>query len=297
MPKLFLLNGRTGQSFTEFLIAAFLFLIVVSVIFLTLIHRSSTETERVGDLVSFQKAELLATLALRDTGAISWQNSAGIPTVCGLNDGNSHALLSKWLRFSNYTFDFYGGCLGINTTWQISYTIRGFPDRLDTAGACTPTIDRAVLCRFANGFGVDVNTSTGATLNAEIFFPNATTISVTQSSNNPLEGNDAATTEVTPDGARVILQLRTSVNDRDNITIAVAPWNTTGVKSISFKSYDNKTDLNVTIGDVRILDSIGVPIRAQFFKTNFAEIERVAALNNSNTGDLFPTLFKFVVWR
>ncbi len=291
------MRAKNAQSFTEFLIAAFLFLIIVSAIFITIVRRSGTETARVADLTSFQKANILATLALRDTGPINWQNSAGLPSICGLADGNGHVLLSKWRRFGNYTFDFYGGCLGINTTWQISYNIRGFPDRLDTTVACTPTAGRAVICRFANGLGVYVNTSTSAILDAEIFFPNATSATITQSADSPLEANDVATTDATPDGMKVVLQFRTSVSDRDNVTILAAPWNTTSVKSISFKSFDNLTDLNATIGDVRITDSIGVPIRARFFKPNFAEISRGAAINNTDTGDLFPAVFKFVVWR
>ncbi|MBI2040936.1 MAG: hypothetical protein HYT16_02420 [DPANN group archaeon] len=288
---------KTAQSFTEFLIAAFLFLIIVSAVFITVIRKSGTETERAADLTSFQKASILSTIALRDTGPISWQNSPGLPAICGLGDGNGHVLLSKWLRFSNYTFDFYGGCLGINTTWQASYAIRGFPDSLDTNAACTPTRDRAVICRFANGLGVYVNTSNNAILDAELFFPNATSATVTQSVASPLEANDVATTDATPDGIKVVLQLRTSAGDRDNITILAVPWNTTAVKSIYFKSFDNLTDINVTIGDVKILDSIGVQTSARFFKPNFAEIRRGAAINNTNTGDLFPAVFKFVVWR
>src|SRR3989344_3077567 len=177
-----MVRNKKGQSFVEFLIALFLFLGIIATLMITSSIRVKDEAEKIGEQSAALKANLMANIALRETGPTNWQlDNINITKTCGLSDGNGHILVSKILTLKGFDFGTYSGCLGTNTSWQLKYNMISLGSATITNAACLPPTANAIrICKLDTG-RLNITTRTTSVdpvqYELEMFFPGVETLS------------------------------------------------------------------------------------------------------------------------
>ncbi len=304
-----MVKNKRGQSFVEFLIALFLFLSIVTALMITTSIRIKGEAEKIGEQSAALKANLMANIALRETGPSNWQlDTRNVTKTCGLSDGNGHLWLSKILVLKDFDFGEYSGCLGTNVSWQLKYDVIGLGNSTITPTNCLPPTSNAIRICKLNTNRINITTRTTSvekiTYELEMFFPNVETLS--QLSNDMPGGSSLTLTN-----ARNIYVGEAGTNVRGASFVAI--FNLTAqnqvrgfeistnnlpikgfIKRVSAPTYLN---FNLTIDNNPASDFLGAAVGLN--KRGIAEAWRFALMNTTNglgNVELAPTMVRVYAW-
>ena len=297
--------AKHGQSFVEFLIAIFLFLGVVSALFITSSVRIKGEVEKIQAQDSILKANLMATLALRESGPLNLELDAiNASNICGLSDRNGHILINKTQNLKNSaSFGRYSGCLGTNSSWNLQYEVIGVTNT--TIAAC-PTLspDTLQICNQATQLRVGAQTGRlqATKYELELFFPTmdklnlvgssittGTKITMTNASSNL--GSGSPGTYVHGSTLLVIFNLSSATGQE---TVTVSTNNLPITSFIKRISTPTGVQVNVTINEFTSSDFLGARLDGVVSKRGFATAKRFILLNT--TVGLYPTIVRLSTW-
>ena len=299
-------KNKKGQSFVEFLIAIFLFLSIIAALLISSSIRIKGEVEKMREQDAILRANLMATVAMSETGPALWESGAALPQLCGLNDGNNHILLNKTRKFKLFNSEDYTGCLGINTSWQLSYQVAGIPFKSSAiADVNCPLASSSNVLQICNSnaqLNVSANTSMAGPIKYEIemFFPNVEGISNLQ--NQSYAGSVINITNASNiySGEAGTYVRGTAVSVIFNLTGNTGlQWFTFINNGLPIKGFIKRistpasVEVNVTMDHYEAVEFIGSRLGAT--KKNFAEVQRFVLLNT--TAELAPAVVRVSTWR
>ncbi len=299
-------KNKKGQSFIEFLIAIFLFLGIIAALLLSSSIRIKGEVEKIAEQDAILQANLMAAVAMGETGPALWESGATLPQRCGLNDGNAHILLNKIRKFKLFNFEDYAGCLGINTSWQLSYQVVGIPFKSSAvADVNCPLASSSNILQICNSnaqLNISANTSMVGPVKYEIemFFPNIEGISNLQNQSYAGSAINITNTSNIYSGEAGTYVRGTAVSVTFNLTGNTGlQWFTIISNGLPIKGFIKRIstppsiEVNVTIDHYEAVDFIGA--RLGTAKKNFAEAQRFVLLNT--TSELAPAIVRVSTWH
>ncbi len=303
-------RNKRSQSHVEFILATFLFLILIIFLFTALFVRTQPEAIKIGDQTACQNAEAIADILTDDEGVpTDWDADPYGPTTLGLSNGTQGIITyEKWQRMENLGYSRIVNTCPPNASWYAKYRIYAFPSTDD--GTCPGIADAAQICRGSTGVNqlyiAAISDNPSTTFGLRIFFPEAKGVSIAA---NSFEAEDNVTIDETQDnGTTIEAYFLTSPSDTDDTVTLQFPSplpDMNYVKFVEFKSLGG--ELPVYLGNITMQDYFGAGVPGNGTSgpsgvippKNYCTVEKRANLRSSQNptaGELLPIDFEVVAW-
>ena len=309
---------KKAQAFTEYIIAFFIFMAVVVLLFTAFFGRNQPEAQKITEQSSNILAQALSRIAFEtsgksNAGSADWQSNCNTTTAANTQQIGL-ATQSRSFLVPAGKLDCYSSLSPVSTSSlflgsaggdaRIAYLLSIVPRIISTvdcstAYASNPERFSGICNRMDGGtlyfsFG---NTSRSAELKMKLFFPDATITIV----NDALDAGDSATGAAVTGGMDLDIDAHVSTIDRDRFQVTFPSANMAYVKSFSYRYSDGSNVGNFTLSNTtdfadRQVESLETTATSRpattFFAPNnkkYGEARRFILINGTD-GQLYPAL-------
>ena len=309
---------KKAQAFTEYIIAFFIFMAVVVLLFTAFFGRNQPEAQKITEQSSSMLAQALARIAFEtsgesNAGSADWQSNCNSTTAANTKQiglaTQGHSFLVPASKLDCYsgispvsTSSLFLGSAGgdVRTAYFMSIIPAHVgPSGCSNAYTTTPEAFSGICNRMSVGamyfsFG---NTLRSAELRMKVFFPNATITIV----NNAFEANDSINSTIVDGGMDLDVDAFVTTTDRDRFQVTFPSADMAYIKSFSYKYSGGANVGNFTLSNAtdfydRQLESsettaTSTPATTFFAPENkkYGESRRYILINGTD-GLLYPAL-------